>query len=40
MNARAPSLDVKNLERRMIDLFEEKEVRFAQLEQYCQRMVD
>ena len=40
VNMKAAEIDVKNLERRWLDTNEEKEVRFQQLEQYCQRMCD
>ena len=40
VNMKAAEIDVKNLERRWLDTNEEKEVRFQQLEQYCQRMCE
>ena len=40
VNTKAAEIDVKNLERRWLDTNEEKEVRFQQLEQYCQRMCE
>ena len=40
VNTRAALIDLKSLERRWLDTNEEKEVRFQQLEQYCQRMCD
>ena len=40
VNMKAAENDLKNLERRWLDTNEEKEVRFQQLEQYCQRMCE
>lgn len=35
VNDRAALIDLKSLERRVMDQTEEREVRFGQLEQYC-----
>ena len=40
VNSRAANVDLKNLERHILDTTDEKEVRFNRLEQYCQRMCD
>lgn len=40
VNTRAALIDFKSLERRIMDQHEEREVRFQQLEQYCQRMIE
>lgn len=40
VNSRAALSDLKSLEKRWAENVEEKEVRFQQLEQYCQRMCE